>query len=34
MSAFADHKTKIRAFMHGNFLIPPKKTSGFGSAKA
>ena len=30
----ADNKTKIRAFMHGNFFIPPKKTSGFCSAKA
>jgi hypothetical protein len=33
MSAFADDKTKIHAFMRCNFFIPPKKTSGFGSAK-
>jgi hypothetical protein len=28
VSASADDKTKIRAFMRGNFFIPPKKTSG------
>jgi hypothetical protein len=26
-------QTKIRAFMRGNFFIPPKKTSGLRSAR-